>query len=317
LVGETTIDLESRWFSDEWKAMNPKPIERRQLHHPSSKHPQGFLDMFVDILTPEEARSKPQEDLRPPSSKQQWELRVVVWNTKDVKPRDNYTKESDIFVSGKPSADGCDVQVTDVHWRSDNGEGMFNWRFVWPNVVLPSKNPRFVIQVWDKDYIGALQPTFRLRTPSPDPGLWIPDASFLLLYVILTYFFAVLGVNDAIAEATLNFRGLFAKAFAQDEPKRVKLDRQWVQMYHPNYSDGMQGRVELTVELVPASEAVQSPAGLGRDEPNRDPFLDEPKRPEKSFNPLRADKWVQVRLLQNLSLAQFGCHLFHSIRCRV
>eukprot|EP01122_Echinamoeba_exundans_P013557 TRINITY_DN5939_c0_g1_i1.p1 TRINITY_DN5939_c0_g1~~TRINITY_DN5939_c0_g1_i1.p1 ORF type:complete len:1400 (-),score=332.16 TRINITY_DN5939_c0_g1_i1:124-4323(-) len=260
LVGETAIDLETRWFSDEWKAMDPKPIERRQLRHPSSKHPQGFLDMFIDIMTPEEARRKPQEDLRPPRSKQQWELRVVVWNTKDVKPRDNYTKESDIFVSGKPSADGCDVQVTDVHWRSDNGEGMFNWRFVWPNIVLPSKNPRFVIQVWDKDYIG---------------------------------------VNDAIAEATLNFRSLFAKAFALEEPKRIRLDRQWVQLYHPNYSDGLQGRVELTVELVPAAEAALAPAGLGRDEPNRDPFLDEPKRPEKSFNPLRADKWVQ-----------YGAHTF-------
>lgn len=103
-----------------------------------------------------------------------------------------------------------------------------------------------------------------------------------------------IGVNDAIAEATLNFRGLFAKAFAQDEPKRILLDRQWIEMHHPNYNDGVQGRVELTVELVPASEAAKSPVGLGRDEPNREPFLDEPKRPEKSFNPLRADKWVKV-----------------------
>lgn len=156
LVGETTIDLETRWFSDEWKRMDPKPIERRQLKHPSSKHPQGHLDMFLEVLTPEEARKRPQEDLRPAKAKQLWELRVVVWNTKDVKPRDNYTKESDIFVSGKPDAADCDVQVTDVHWRSDNGEGMFNWRFVWPAITIPAKNPRFVIQVWDKDYIGSL-----------------------------------------------------------------------------------------------------------------------------------------------------------------
>lgn len=70
-------------------------------------------------------------------------------------------------------------------------------------------------------------------------------------------------------------------------------------MHHPNYMDGVQGRIELTVELVPAAEAAANPVGLGRDEPNRDPMLPEPKRPEKSFNPLRADKWVKVRTLPN------------------
>ena len=37
LIGETKIDLEDRYFSHEWQSLKNKPIEFRQLYHPSSK----------------------------------------------------------------------------------------------------------------------------------------------------------------------------------------------------------------------------------------------------------------------------------------
>eukprot|EP00003_Mantamonas_plastica_P023874 TRINITY_DN4363_c0_g1_i1.p1 TRINITY_DN4363_c0_g1~~TRINITY_DN4363_c0_g1_i1.p1 ORF type:complete len:910 (+),score=331.98 TRINITY_DN4363_c0_g1_i1:865-3594(+) len=41
LIGETVIDLENRWFSEEWGEMLEKPTEFRSLWHPASSFPQG------------------------------------------------------------------------------------------------------------------------------------------------------------------------------------------------------------------------------------------------------------------------------------
>jgi hypothetical protein len=36
LIGSTFIDLEDRYFSPEWQSIRQKPIELRDLYHPSS-----------------------------------------------------------------------------------------------------------------------------------------------------------------------------------------------------------------------------------------------------------------------------------------
>ena len=36
LIGSTSIDLEDRYFSPEWQSIRQKPIEFRDLYHPSS-----------------------------------------------------------------------------------------------------------------------------------------------------------------------------------------------------------------------------------------------------------------------------------------
>jgi len=36
LIGETKVDLEDRYFSADWKSAMNKPIEYRQLYHPST-----------------------------------------------------------------------------------------------------------------------------------------------------------------------------------------------------------------------------------------------------------------------------------------
>ena len=36
LIGKTVIDIDERQFSQEWKAIDNKPIEYRELYHPSS-----------------------------------------------------------------------------------------------------------------------------------------------------------------------------------------------------------------------------------------------------------------------------------------
>ena len=69
----------------------PKPLETRSLWtHPPSKEityhtgiEQGSLQLWVDIMTPPEAKLFPLIDISPPSPAE-FELRVVVWKTRAV-----------------------------------------------------------------------------------------------------------------------------------------------------------------------------------------------------------------------------------------
>ena len=79
---------------------------------------------------------------------------------------------------------------------------MFNWRMVFP-ITLPYKPPRFKLQIWDKDFLNP---------------------------------------NDVIAEANLNLRGFFKKAYSNTSNSRVSLDTQFATLTHPNY-DGPQVHV--------------------------------------------------------------------------
>lgn len=49
LIGSTDVDLEDRYFQAEWRALKNKPVEYRQIYHPSSAVSQGVVKMWVEI----------------------------------------------------------------------------------------------------------------------------------------------------------------------------------------------------------------------------------------------------------------------------
>jgi len=58
---------------------------------------------------------------------------------------------------------GSDKQNTDVHYRSVNGEGLFNWRLKFPfrydkteNVVVRKKRTVFALDYEDEKYLPKL-----------------------------------------------------------------------------------------------------------------------------------------------------------------
>ena len=65
-IGSTSIDLENRWFNSEWRDMELKPVEMRTLRTPLSKMSQGKVELWVEMMTPEEARQVPMLDIKPP-----------------------------------------------------------------------------------------------------------------------------------------------------------------------------------------------------------------------------------------------------------
>jgi hypothetical protein len=133
LIGSTTIDIEDRWFSKEWRMLKKKPIEWRTLLNPSSSISQGKIELWVDIMSPSEARSNPMYQIAPPP-KENYELRVIIWQCKDVTIKDETTQQNDLYVTGLLDLPGQRRQRTDTHLRSKMGFGSFNWRMKFPGM---------------------------------------------------------------------------------------------------------------------------------------------------------------------------------------
>ena len=147
LIGFTEIDMESRFFSHRGYSgpgkafLEPGSVTESRILRNDVGQIQGSVEMWVDIFD-EEHRVGPVPrpiDIAPPPPIEM-ELRVVVWNTRDVIMVDESINEeamTDIYV--RCWMDGMDynVQNTDVHYRSLDGTGNFNWRMVFPFVFDP------------------------------------------------------------------------------------------------------------------------------------------------------------------------------------
>ncbi|XP_017286969.1 fer-1-like protein 4 [Kryptolebias marmoratus] len=170
---------EMREFLPGAVSLVPEHVEIRSLQNQDSPGlPQGYLHMWVDMF-PTDIPAPPPVDIKP-RLPEQYELRVIIWNTDDVFLDDvnpfTGNPSSDIYVKGWIKGLDGDKQETDVHFNSLTGEGNFNWRFIFrfdylpteKEVVYKKKESIFsleesefrqpavlTLQVWDYDRIAA------------------------------------------------------------------------------------------------------------------------------------------------------------------
>ncbi|XP_026633183.1 dysferlin isoform X1 [Microtus ochrogaster] len=280
----------------------PEHVESRPLYSPLQPDiEQGKLQMWIDLFPKVLGRPGPPFNITPRRARRFF-LRCIIWNTKDVILDDlslTGEKMSDIYVKGWMVGFEEHKQKTDVHYRSLGGEGNFNWRFVFPFDYLPaeqvcavakkdafwrldkteSKIPaRVVFQIWDNDkfsfddFLGSLQLDLNHM---PKPAKTAEKCSLDQL-------------DDTFHPEW--FVSLF-------EQKTVK--GWWPCVTEEGEKKMLAGKLEMTLEIVAESEHEERPAGQGRDEPNMNPKLEDPRRPDTSFlwftSPYKTMKFILWR----------------------
>uniref|UniRef100_A0A4W5P9W1 Otoferlin n=1 Tax=Hucho hucho TaxID=62062 RepID=A0A4W5P9W1_9TELE len=282
----------------------PEHVETRPLLNPDKPGiEQGRIEMWVDMFPKDMPAPGPAIDISPRKPKK-FELRVIIWNTDEVILEDDdiFTgeKSSDIFVRGWLKGQQEDKQDTDVHYHSLTGEGLFNWRFIYPfdylqaeeKIVISKKESMFAwdeteykiparlnLQVWDADhfsaddFLGAIELDLNRF---PRGGKTAKQCS----------------IDMVLNEQDIPMVSIF---------KQRRIKGWWPFL----------GKVEAELQLMTAEEAEKNPVGEGRNEPEP---LEKPNRPDTAFlwflMPFKAIKnlicnqyfWLTVKLVVALLL---------------
>ena len=276
LIGYTTIDLEDRYFNDDWQNLIHKPVEVRPLINPDISGPQGQIYMWLEIF---KASEKSQHHVWKisPEPITELEVRFIVWETEDMEMMD-IEGTSDIYVIGY--LEQKERQKTDVHFRCQTGNASFNWRMLLP-LKLPIQKPELTIQVYDKDIFSSDDFISGTKLNLKDL-IMVPKHLDMPIKFTREYY------EDLTYEEKKVYGDIQFLKKSEDEDG-IKF---WIQCYKGRddaTGEGEKGgRVMCSLEILPKALADIEKVGKGRDEPNVNPHLPPPVgRFEWTINPFK------------------------------
>ena len=268
LVGETSIDVENRYFDPTWQGLENKPIETRTLYHPDYEDSQGQITMWLEMFDKNEQEIIDVWNIAPqPESKLQ--CRLIVYETEGMENMD-FEDTSDIYVTG--FVNPKEKYSTDIHYRCQNGIASFNWRLLIP-IHTPEESYNLAIDVYDNDIL--LKDDFicgcRLNL-----SYIVNDVNTIDLPIKLTKEY-----YNSLPEEKKVFSNIEFVGKDEDE-EGAKF---WVQL---EKNGKKEGKVMCSLEIVPEWYAAAYPVGKGRDSPNVEPYLPPPVgRISFTLNPIK------------------------------
>ncbi len=276
LIGATTIDLEDRYYNEDWIKMKYKPIETRPLLHPDIEGSQGKLFMWLEMFEEDKKALNIPWKIDPQPT-MEFQVRLVIWETEDMEIMD-VEGTSDIYVIGY--IDQKESQKTDIHFRCQTGIGSFNWRMLLP-LKLPIQRPTITIQVYDKDIFSSDDYMCGGEINMKDI---INIPKLLDMPISLTSDF-----YDDLSPKEKETLGEIEFLSPEDDEDGIKF---WLQCYKGRKESGVRGeksgRVMCSLEILPKSLADLDIVGKGRDEPNVNPYLPPPVgRIQFTLNPFK------------------------------
>ena len=267
LIGETSIDIEDRYFDNRWQNLVNKPIEIRQIYHPDYEATQGEIMMWLEMYDEEEGIKIEPWNIEP-EPKNNLEMRLIIYETESMENLD-IEDTSDIYVLAY--LDGDKKFRTDVHYRCSTGQGSFNWRMKIP-VQFPRDKFDLTLQTFDNDILSRDDYICGARL---NLSTILNDVNVLDLPLKFSSEYYKNLPPEKKVMSNIEFVG------SDEDEEGLKF---WVQME----KDGEKGgRVLCSLEIVPEWYAELYPVGKGREEPNQNPYLPPPfGRVKFTLNPI-------------------------------
>eukprot|EP00741_Cyanophora_paradoxa_P024855 tig00000310_g23996.t1 len=280
---------QSGWINKSEHPMDARkmPVEWRTLRHQRSMAPMGKLALWLEMIPRSDPRARAAlEDIKM-KPKEKFELRVVVWQARNMVNKDDITDMNDLYITG--TLEGYSQfhaieKETDTHWRAKKGKASFNYRLVY-DIELPIDRPRLKFAAWDRDIIGANDSIGEALVKDVDKLFTLAQKKYEKIQQMQA---ELKKYPDDGSDENTEIRGRIKAATPTWSDLPVcGMTRQWIKLYHSNTLKQIdpktnerpfEGEIEFELELLPKAFAEKRQAGEGRAEPNRYPTLPPPDR---------------------------------------